>query len=227
MKNDTKSTMSRAKVRQFDAWAIKEIQIPSVVLMENAGKNCTAVIYDILKISNANRVTIIAGTGNNGGDGYVVARHLFNLSIDVKVLICGDEQKIGGDAKTNLTILRNMKIPVTSIDLNSSVCEKIIEHSLGSNLIIDAIFGTGLSGPCREPYPAIIQCINGLGIPIVAVDIPSGLDCDLGRPTDGTNAIKALTTVTFAAMKQGFEYPGAEEYTGKVITSSIGIEPTP
>ena len=226
MKNENKCRMSRQRVREFDAWAISEMGIPSVVLMENAGKNCASVIIDMLERISTDNVTIIAGTGNNGGDGFVIARHLYNASVKVRVVVLGDIDRIAGDARTNLVILEKMDIPVISIDLDESVCRRIKELTSDSGLLVDAIFGTGLSGACREPYPVIIQCINGLGIPVAAVDIPSGLDCDLGVPTDGVNAIKAQLTVTFVAMKEGFVVGCASEYTGKVLTASIGIKPT-
>ncbi len=216
--------MSRDEVRAFDAWAINELLIPGIVLMENAGRSCAELVKYQLKKANA-CVCIFCGTGNNGGDGFVIARHLINASMKVKVMICGDSSKIKGDAKTNLDVLREMGQPVDELNLSDSNLDSRINIFTGGvDIIVDAIFGTGLNGQLNEDYIRLIECINSQGTRILAVDIPSGLDCDTGHPLGAS--IKADWTITFAVMKKGFVFDGeSSQYTGEIWIASIGIEP--
>ncbi len=212
------------EVRQFDAHAIDILGIPGVVLMENAGKNCAQIILDRLKEPAGADVCIFCGTGNNGGDGYVIARHLVNAGVNVRIVICGDSGKIKGDARINLDIARKMGIPETCLDLGAGRTDELVSDLAGqSDLIVDAIFGTGLKGDLRGQYIELIERINSLSKEVIAVDIPSGLNCDTGQPLPA--AIKAAATVTFVAVKKGFTYARANAYTGQVYIASIGIEP--
>jgi hydroxyethylthiazole kinase-like uncharacterized protein yjeF len=217
--------MSRAEVRAFDSWAINELGIAGVVLMENAGRSCAELIKQDLAGIEGAKVCIFCGTGNNGGDGYVIARHLLNDKIDVRVVICGDPAKIKGDAKINLDLLRSLGQSVEQLDLTSADLDNQVEQiAKDCQLIVDAIFGTGLQGEVRGGYKDLIEAINAQGKPIVAVDIPSGLDCDTGSSLGA--AIEAKTTVTFVAVKKGFaENPESARYTGDVYVASIGVEP--
>jgi len=217
--------MTRHQVRQFDARAIADLAIPGVALMENAGRNCAEVIIEHLGKINAAKVCIFCGTGNNGGDGFVIARHLNNHSLQTSVVICGDRSRIAGDALINLRIIEKMGIAVETIDIQAGdLTQRITAAAAGCDMLIDGLFGTGLSGRLRRPYPEIITCINSLDMPIAAIDIPSGLDCDTGKPLG--EAIRADFTVTFVAIKKGFVTdPGASEYTGNIYIASIGIEP--
>ncbi len=214
--------MTRDEVRAFDSWAINVLGIPGVVLMENAGKNCADVILERLEDSEAATVLIICGTGNNGGDGYVIARHLLNAGVAVGTIIVGDPDKIKGDAKTNLDILEAMVGEIEAVD-PSKASERIAEISEVADMVVDAVFGTGLSGEVRGDYPAVIEAINAAGRPTLAVDIPSGLDCDTGEPLGV--AVQAGCTVTFVAVKKGFTQARSKEYTGEVLVAGIGIEP--
>jgi NAD(P)H-hydrate epimerase len=224
--------MSRDEVRAFDAWAINELGIAGTVLMENAGRGCAEhIIKEMDSRLRGNdkcekrAVVIFCGTGNNGGDGYVIARHLHNKGFSVKVIICGDINKVKGDAKANLDLWIGMKQQVSQLDLAGDIAGQISEFCSEAALIVDAIFGTGLSGTVRDDYIQLIEAVNASGIEIVAVDIPSGLDCDTGLPLGG--AIRAKSTVTFVAMKKGFaENEQSLEYTGKIEVCSIGIEPS-
>lgn len=217
--------MSRAEVRAFDAWATNELGIAGVVLMENAGRSCAELIVQRLAGREGAKVCIFCGTGNNGGDGFVIARHLLNEKISVRVVVCGEPSKIKGDAKINLDLLDGLGQSVEQIDLSEEDLEKrICEFAEGSAVIVDAVFGTGLRGELSREYCRLIEAINGQGIPVVAVDIPSGLDCDTGMSLGA--AIKAESTVTFAAVKKGFvENPESMRYTGGVYVASIGVEP--
>ena len=218
--------MTREQVRSFDLWAINTLKIPGVVLMENAGRSCAEFIKKKLENISQPKVCIFCGTGNNGGDGYVIARHLLNSDFSVTVVICGDRDKINGDAKTNLDILENLDQKIDSINLDDkNIPEKIKTLSSDSHMLVDAIFGTGLKGQLHHEYIKLIETINQQNLPIFAVDIPSGLDCDTGLPLGG--AIKANQTVTFVAIKTGFvNEKQAEEFTGQIYIASIGIEPS-
>ena len=216
--------MTRQEVRGVDGWAINELCIPGVVLMENAGRGCADVICERFAIGKGTKATIFCGTGNNGGDGYVIARHLANAGAEPNVVICGPKDKIAGDALVNLKIIEQMDIGVDVVDMKGeAIAERVRELAEGCEIAVDAIFGTGLTGQLRAGYIELIEAINGLGVEIMAVDIPSGLDCDLGIPLP--IAVKAVVTVTFVAVKKGFAVPGAGQYTSEIYTIPIGIEP--
>jgi NAD(P)H-hydrate epimerase len=217
--------MSRDEVRAFDTWAINELGIPGIVLMENAGGSCAQFIIEKLSKIKKPEVCIFCGTGNNGGDGFVIARHLFNAGFAVTVVVCGSIDKIKGDARINFDILARLGLKIDRLDIESTeAIEASITKLAGeANMIIDAIFGTGLTGTVRDEYKRLIDSINGLGCPILSVDIPSGLDCDTGLPLGAS--IKANCTVTFVAVKKGFIFENTRGYTGDIFVTSIGIEP--
>ena len=216
--------MTREEVRGFDAWAINEIGIPGVVLMENAGRACADLLTERISGLNRPRVCIICGTGNNGGDGYVIARHLLNEGVDVSVVLCGPREKVRGDAAVNLAILEKQGQEIQLIDVNNARSGTQVQALLAhADIVVDALFGTGLRGQLNEVWKRFVETINAQGLPIIAVDIPSGLDCDSGQPLGA--AIRALDTVTFVAVKSGFTFPAAKAYTGRVHVASIGIDP--
>jgi hydroxyethylthiazole kinase-like uncharacterized protein yjeF len=227
--------MTRDEVRAFDSWAINTLGILGVVLMENAGRSCAELIKEKLAgvaspkasppYSLGRRVCIFCGTGNNGGDGYVIARHLLNSSFKVTVVICGDRNKIKGDAKTNLDILERMGQPIEQLNImDGDIPGCVRTFADGADILIDSLFGTGLSGQIRDGYKELIDSINAQNCPILSVDIPSGLDCDKGEPLGV--AIRATWTVTFAAVKKGFTVSrSASQYTGQIFVASIGVVP--
>ena len=217
--------MSRDEVRAFDAWAIGEMGMPGVVLMENAARGCLQVIDALFGAACASGVCIFCGTGNNGGDGFVIARHLFNRGVSVRVVICGEPGRIGGDAKVNYEICVKMGLSVSVLDpAGAGMCRAVEDAVSGCGLIVDALLGTGLTGALKEPMALLISAINSHNVPIVAVDIPSGMECDTGRALGV--CIEAAATVTFVAVKKGFaETPEARQATGRVFVSDIGITP--
>jgi NAD(P)H-hydrate epimerase len=230
--NEKCVVMSREEVRSVDAWAINKLGIPGVVLMENAGGSCAELIVKKLSHKKKPKVCIFCGTGNNGGDGFVAARHLRNGGFNVVVVICGQREKIGGDAKTNLDILEKLGQPVEVLDINSpDFGGRVRDFAGDADMIVDGIFGTGLKGEVSEPYQRLIEEINALTSAravepkknVLAIDIPSGLDCDTGVPLGA--AIKADWTVTFVALKKGFLAKEAANYTGEIFIASIGVEP--
>ncbi len=219
-----KLVLSRQEVRNCDRVAIERYQINGLVLMENAGSAAARLILSALGTERTGRVCIIAGTGNNGGDGFVVARHLANIGVSVEVIICGDRARIKGDALSNLVIIEHMKMPIYYVksETPSKIADLIRQRAEPADLIVDAMLGTGAAGPPREPFRTAIETINSLDKPVIALDIPSGLDCDTGQPLEA--AVRANQTVTFAAMKKGFLEPAAIYYTGEVTVASIGID---
>jgi len=218
--------MTRDEVRGFDAWAINELAIPGPVLMENAGRSCAELIKEKLADIKEPKVCIFCGTGNNGGDGYVIARHLFNAGFKVTVVLCGERSKIKGDAKINLDILQKIGQPIEQLNIEKDDIEVSVEDfATGADMLVDALFGTGLLGRLSEKYQRLINAINDSGLPVLAVDIPSGLDCDTGEPLGA--AVRATYTVTFVAVKAGFtKMDIALKYTGRIFIASIGVEPS-
>jgi len=216
--------MSREQVRAVDSWAIEQIGVPGVVLMENAGRNCAELVCEKLADVDNPRVCIFCGTGNNGGDGYVIARHLLNAGIRTEVVLCGDRRKVRGDAQINLEILERLGHTAELLDpAETSAGRRVAALAADADMVVDALFGTGLQGELSEPYRLLIEAINALRRPVLAVDIPSGLDCDTGEPLGA--AIRAAYTVTFVAVKKGFVGSAAAEYTGDLYVASIGVEP--
>jgi hydroxyethylthiazole kinase-like uncharacterized protein yjeF len=217
--------MTREQVRAFDGWAINTLGIPGVVLMENAGRSCAELIKDKLTGVATPRVCIFCGTGNNGGDGYVIARHLLTSGFSVVVVVCGDRSKIKGDAKINFDILERIGQTISQLNLDADVVGQVRAFAAGCDMLVDALFGTGLKGQLGNEYKELIESINAQNIPILAVDIPSGLDCDTAMPLGA--AIRAAYTVTFIAVKSGFTFTSrAAQYTGEIFIASIGVEPS-
>jgi NAD(P)H-hydrate epimerase len=217
--------MSRQAARDFDAWAIQTVGIAGAVLMENAGRGAAEVVADVLGFS-AGRAVVFCGGGNNGGDGFVIARHLHNRGGRVQIVLCADAAQLTGDARANYDICRRMHLPIMLLDVHSPHLLTTIKTLCGGcDVIIDALFGTGLGRPLDEPMVRLISGLNARCLPIVAVDIPSGLDCDTGLPLPV--CIEATATVTFGGLKQGFvQNPASRAATGRIFIVSIGIEPS-
>ncbi len=217
--------MSRDEVRAFDSWAINELGVPGVVLMENAGRSCAELIEEKLARVEHAKVCIFCGTGNNGGDGFVIARQLLNSGLKVVTVLCGERSKVKGDAKVNLDILEGLGASIEQLDMSGGedIEENVSEFATGCAMVVDGLFGTGFRGELRDEYKRLIESMNRQSCPIFSVDIPSGLDCDTGEELGA--AIKASWTVTFAAVKRGFVREGAQRFTGEVYVASIGVEP--
>ncbi len=214
------------EMREIDRRAIQEFGIPGIVLMENAGR---LIFNEVIKeISNLRQTTvsIFCGKGNNGGDGYVVARHLLNYpkehrqNIKIKLFLLSHKNQIKNDARINLDILLKMKQDIKEIH-NLDDLEKFKKEILFSDLIVDGILGTGIKGKIEGVLTYAIEFINTINKPVIAIDIPSGLDANTGK-TLGV-CIKAKKTVTFCLSKKGFENPDAKEFLGELIVADIGI----
>lgn len=203
-------------MRSIDEASINGYGIPGIVLMENAG---AAAADEISRICCGKSAAVICGTGNNGGDGFVIVRHLICKGWKVKVFVCGDAGKIKGDALTNLEILINMaaEVSLATVDdmeaLDSGIAESIV--------IVDALLGTGFKGKVSGLYEQVIDKINASGKVVVAVDMPSGLDGDTGFA--GGACVRANKTVAFQLAKVGQVINQGPEYCGELITADISI----
>lgn len=188
---------------------MEDYHIPGIVLMENAAVAATRVALKM--IDDLKRpVLIVCGGGNNGGDGLAIARHLHNQKLKVQIHLAIDPAKFTGDALINWQIVQAMQIP--------------LGWSSKPSLIIDALFGTGLAQPPRPDGAKLIDRMNKLhdrGIPTLAIDLPSGLDCDTGEALSDS-CIRATRTITFVAEKAGFANPQSTPYLGQVTVGQIG-----
>ncbi len=209
--------LTRAQVREVDRRAIEEFGIPGIVLMENAGRGAAEVIR--ARLPAGGRAAVVCGRGNNGGDGFVIARHLALGGFAVQVFVACDPSILTGDAATNCEIARRMGIPMVRVDSPGAIAASL-EALRSAAVVVDAVLGTGFFGDVRSPLDDIIAAINTVGRHVVAIDVPSGLDCDSGLPGNAT--VRATETVTFVARKIGFDVPGAAAYTGEVHVVGIG-----
>lgn len=208
------------EVRSLDKRAIEELGIPGVVLMENAGSAVVRQMEMTLGSLADKKVCIFAGKGNNGGDGYVIARHLYNKGVRVKVFLLGEKEDVSGDARINLDILHNVGLDVIEV-LGNRDWDKVKIAVTFADYLIDALLGTGFKGELSENMLSAIEIINQSGKAVVAVDMPSGVNADNGQI--GCVAVQADYTVTFSVLKPGLLlYPGAER-SGKISIADIGI----
>ena len=189
-----------AEMKEIDRHAIEECGIPALKLMENAGM---AVAGETKKIISAGEAIIFAGYGNNGGDGLVAARHLLRDGRKVEVVFVGKPKSLSFESNSNLELLLQLKVQPKFIQKESDLIKIFEKEVPGTFCIIDAIFGIGIKGKLDDFYIELINTINAVGVPIISVDIPSGLDTDSGNPMPV--AIKAHTTVTFGYPKIGFK----------------------
>ena len=207
-------------MQELDRKAIETYRIPGMVLMENAGKGAAEVISNAFPEIHRKKIAIIAGKGNNGGDGFVIARYLLNQGISVKVYLLTDPKGLRGDAEANFNIFQRMKGEIISVP-SSKDYVKVKKDLERFDILVDGIFGTGLDAEVRGYYREVIDHLNTLQRPIVAIDIPSGLDADTGKPL-GT-AIRACLTITFGLPKVGHLIPPGLDYVGEVKVIDIGI----
>ena len=207
--------LTREQVRDVDRRAIGDFGLLGVVLMENAGRNAAELLRSF---GIDGRVVICCGKGNNGGDGFVIARHLENAGVDVRVLSCVSGAELSGDAAVNFKVLELAGTPLVlpPMDWGKELAE--------ADWIVDALLGTGTQGAIRDPYLAVIDAINQSGKKVFAVDLPSGMDCDTGKPLGC--CVRATETATFVARKPGFDAAGASEWTGDVHVIDIGVPRT-
>jgi len=207
-------------MREADRFTIEDLGIPSLVLMENAGRQVVAAIEAAYESRLNGRVAVLCGRGNNGGDGFVVARTLLQRGIDAAVFVIGALSEIRGDAKTNLDLLGRLGMTVVEISDEQS-WELHFSEISQCTLIVDAIFGTGLKAALGGMMETVVADVNASSIPIVSIDLPSGLSADTAHVIG--DCIDASMTVTLAAPKLPLVLPPGEEHAGDVVIADIGI----
>lgn len=213
------ASLSRQAVRQVDRWAIEQIGLPGGVLMENAGRQVADTALQLLDGRQPRSVAIVAGSGNNGGDGFVLARHLAVRGIEATVYLIGPREKLTPDADVNFEALIRLGLPV--VEMAPEEVPQLAGQLAAAGLVVDAVGGTGINGDLRGPAAEAARQINAAGACVLAVDIPTGLDCDSGLP--GNPTVRAAVTVTFVARKVGFDNPASVPYTGRVVVADIGV----
>ncbi len=210
-------SVSTKRMKELDQIAIQEYGIPSLVLMENAGRGISELAANIPHIST---VLVVAGKGNNGGDALVAARHLSNQGVCVSVVLLTHQVALTGDAKTNFEIIQKMKIHFVTIESDQKIgkFKKLIKSS---DLVIDGIFGVGLSRPVSGFFAKVIECVNQASKDVISVDIPSGLDGDSGKILGA--CVKAKITGTLGVAKRGLFKNDGPKYAGEVRVIDISI----
>jgi NAD(P)H-hydrate epimerase len=212
--------VTSAEMQAMDRLAIESFGLPGRVLMENAGREAVRVFLAHFADIGRQGVGVLAGRGNNGGDGSVIARCLAQKGCPVTVFLLANAEKVSGDAAANLKLLSPLGVPVVEMPGEAEFSRQK-RKMRAFPVWVDAIFGTGLNSEVKGLFRQVIDFINRLGRPVFAVDIPSGLEADTGRPLG--SCIRAQVTATFACAKVGHVvYPGAE-YTGRLEVVDIGI----
>lgn len=205
--------LSREQIRAYDRLATERFKVPSLLLMENAGRGAGEIIRKLVAATERPRIAIVCGTGNNGGDGFVVARHLYN-DAEVRCLLIGERSNIKGDALVNFeAMLACGTIAAKADDLGRELAS--------ADVIVDALFGTGLSRPLDTAMAAIVDAINAAAAIRIALDLPSGLDADTGRILG--RAVKADHTITFAHPKPGLFTPEGNIHAGLIHCVALGV----
>jgi ADP-dependent NAD(P)H-hydrate dehydratase / NAD(P)H-hydrate epimerase len=207
-----------SQIRNLDGFAIKILQVPGIVLMENAALGiCESIIE---RVDNIKCVGIVCGKGNNGGDGYAVARHFSNAGFDVKVISLGTESDLSEDCKINFNILKNLSSRRKNLNIKLYKSAKDISWIKECNVIVDAILGSGFIGELKEPYSSIVKSLNKIPAFKCAIDVPTGLNADTGF---GNGVFKSDLTVTLGEFKKGLFIGSGYEFCGEVVLKEIGI----
>ncbi|PLS08535.1 NAD(P)H-hydrate dehydratase [Neobacillus cucumis] len=211
------------EMQKMDQYTMDKLGLPGIVLMENAGAK---VVEEMLKDLPCERprILVLAGGGNNGGDGFVVARRLCDLGYDLQLCLLVPPEKMKGDAKIHFDVYRNRQLPI--LFLHESTLEKVQSEIQLADVIVDALLGTGISGPLREPFGDIISMVNEYAGEklIVSVDIPSGVSGDSGKVEK--TAVKATKTVTFVFPKSGFFLQDGPKFVGNWKAVDISVPPS-
>lgn len=215
------TVVSAEEMRWCDATAINAYGIPSLLLMENAGSSVAWFVEDNFGPVEGKQILIACGKGNNGGDGYVAARHLLNQGASVQVVLMASPRELRGDAKTNFQILAKLQKAESSHLSIIEYSQRLPRSLRPPDIIIDALLGTGFSGAVRPPMSNLIAWINEQRVPVIAVDIPSGVDASTGVVE--SVAVEATATVTFGALKVGLLCNHGQDCAGDVLVADIGI----
>jgi ADP-dependent NAD(P)H-hydrate dehydratase / NAD(P)H-hydrate epimerase len=212
--------LTSAQMREADRRTTDEIGIPSIVLMENAGRQVVAAIEAMFSELGELHVAVLCGRGNNGGDGFVVARTLLQRGVEVSTFLVGDVTEVRGDARVNLEVLGHLGHTIVEVN-DSQAWELHFSEIRGCDMLVDALFGTGLKTPLSGLLETVVADINASDLPVVALDLPSGLSADSPEPI-GPH-IEATMTVTLGAPKLPLVLPPGEGHCGDVVIADIGI----
>lgn len=205
---------------EMDRMTTEEMGLPGIVLMENAGRGAADVAVDMLEHKKPRRVMVMCGSGNNGGDGYVVARYLLEWGHKVRICALTSLDDIHGDAHVHLDVLLAMQADVRPV-VDSTELAAAGRRFSHTHLVVDAVLGTGVRGEVHGIAAEAIEVMNAGDVPVLSIDIPSGLDANTGKPL-GT-AVRATRTATCHAPKVGFRNRSSSKFTGKVSVVDIGI----
>jgi hydroxyethylthiazole kinase-like uncharacterized protein yjeF len=210
--------VSVKQIQDLDKVAIEKYGVPSLALMENAGRSVADQAVKMVAKASKPCVCVVCGLGNNAGDGFVIARHLINAGVRTKIFLIGKGSQLKTDAAVNYRILKKLKYPFKEVGkINSSFLKDLNR----ADAVVDAIFGVGLNREVKDPFRSVIEAINEKAGKVISVDAPSGIDGTTGKIYG--ICIKADVTVTFSFMKKGFLKRQGPKYTGKVIVVDIGI----
>ena len=212
--------LNRQQSRRIDQIAIETYRFHSLVLMENAGRGAAEAL---MEYGIDGGVSIFCGSGNNGGDGLVVARHLAIHGVAVKVVLLAGPDHLSPDARANWEILSKTDVPISKLEsYDSPSIEQAVSHgSIRTDWIVDAMLGTGAIPPLRSPYDTIVEHLNRIPAKRLAIDLPTGLDCDTGEAPGAV--FHANLTTTFVARKPGFTLAAGPAVVGEVRVVGIGI----
>jgi NAD(P)H-hydrate epimerase len=209
-----------AATRELDRLAIEEYNIPGYELMQRAANAAFTALLETWP--NVKNIIVLCGTGNNGGDGFIVACLAKKLGIQVDLIVAGDLSSISGDAKKALDYALSLGLKVDSaLEFNRIIKNYDIKSKTGEVIIVDALLGTGLTGKVRDPFTQLINGINDCSLPVLAIDIPSGLCSDSGEMLG--NAVKADVTITFIGRKIGLVTNSGNELVGRLIFDDLNV----
>lgn len=207
-----------SQIRNLDSFAIKKLQVPGIILMENAAIGIYQSILE--RVNNLKCVGVVSGKGNNGGDGFAVARHFSNSGVKVKVITLASEKDLTTDCNYNLNILKHLADKRKNIEIRTFKSCKDIDWLKDCDVIIDAILGSGFSGALKEPYLSIVKSLNKISAYKCAIDVPTGLNADTGF---GDLVFNSDLTITLGEFKKGLFIKNGYEYCGEIILKEIGI----
>lgn len=221
MKENFGGAVPAALIREMDRVAIEEYGMPGIALMENAGAGAAGVVLSILPAAPSG-VAVLAGRGNNGGDAFVVARHLRNRSIPVEVYFAGDLESVSAESDAGINLFILLKSGQRIIEIFDRAGAEAFARRLDRmDAVVDGLLGTGTRGEIKEPYSSIIDAVNGSGRKVVSIDLPSGLDPDTGLILG--KCISADCTATFVRPKTGFFLESGPEMCGTIHVIDIGM----
>lgn len=219
--------LSVEAIREVDRWAMEKLHIPGLILMENAGRNVAEVSHRLVGNGQPrggfvpSTVLILCGTGNNGGDGLVAARHLSRLGWRPELWIVGQPGRGSADFESNFAMVKATSFPLRWIETHEDLVEAAANLQESPKMILDGLLGTGSRGPLRSPMREMIRWANASSALRVAIDVPTGLDAQSGEVQ--SDCFQASCTITLHARKPGLLVSGAKSVVGEIVVADIGL----